>query len=115
MHGTQEPTARWKGLAAPALPKISYGVPPSRLDGRTKLGRAVLFLEGYLAHEYGEGIDPLRLRETVGLLLAIEGLRPQLLAGDPDAAKHMTRISNRLQCLRREMKHQADAAKGLTT
>jgi hypothetical protein len=82
--------------------------PPSqKLDGRSTNGRLVSATRRTLLAEFPHA-DALRLREAVTLSIAIARLEPKVLAGDQASIAVLARLSNRMQCLRRELRAAKD-------
>ena len=76
--------------------------PRASPDMRTRDGRLWRDTRNTLIAEF-PAADALRLREAVTLSVAIKKLEPNVLAGDATAIGTLARLSNRLQCLRREL------------
>jgi hypothetical protein len=77
--------------------------PGQKLDGRTRDGRLIRDTRNALLAEF-PCADQLRLNEATTLSIAIARLQPQVLAGDGAAIGTLASLSNRLQCLGRELR-----------
>jgi len=80
-----------------------------KLDGRTRDGRLMRDTRNALLREFPRA-DELRLREATTISIAIERIRPQVMAGDQSTIATLAKLSNRLQCLRRELAQAAARA-----
>jgi hypothetical protein len=81
-----------------------------RIDGRSVEGKRLSAARRGFIAEFGDDVDPLRLKEAVLLFVSLQGLEPAVARGGVDAIMAAAKISNSLARLRREMgasaKHQ---------
>jgi hypothetical protein len=75
---------------------------PRKRDGRTRAAREIRDTRRAFLGEFPHA-DELRLREATLLSIAVARLEPRLIDGDAVAIQTVGKLSNRLQCLRREL------------